>query len=215
MTSRSQAASGEVRERDDDGPRAEAWQRRLLPLLVRILVGLTIFFFVITLGQLVYLHRHLQNEPAGALDSFEALTASGQIAELDASVVLETDIIRRRYRMASTLMMAQVWIRYMGFVTGMIMAIIGSAFVLAKFREPPAEFSAEGSVAKVSIMTASPGILLALFGSILMLATILTKQETSVRDVATYVAGPARSENRSGEEIGDSIRAETPATGDQ
>ena len=40
-------------------PRDTAWQRRLLPLMVRMVVGLALFFFAATLGQLVYLHLEL------------------------------------------------------------------------------------------------------------------------------------------------------------
>ena len=47
---------------DTRGPAEDAgvstWQVRLLPLMARMLIGLTVFFFLASFGQLFYLQRH-------------------------------------------------------------------------------------------------------------------------------------------------------------
>lgn len=191
----------------NDGGNAahEAWQRRLLPLLIRMVVGLTLFFFVASVGQLAYLYWHLNQEPPSALATW-AENSAEQHPELELAVLLESDLVMRRYRMAATLMMAQLWIRYLGFVTGMIMSAIGCTFVLGKLREPRSTVGAESAAVRLTVTTTSPGLLLAALGSILMLATILTKQETWVSDTAVYLPGTTRGEARTGTEIGDSLR---------
>lgn len=191
----------ETAERDT--ARGDAvWQERLLPLMVRVVIGLALFFFLVSLLQLAYLQWHLQDEPPNILTTLDGEAVDASDAGLAAW--LESDLITRRYRMTSALMMAQLWIRYLGFVTGMIMAFIGAVFILGKLREPPSEVKAESAAVRVSIATASPGILLAVVGSALMLATILTKQESEVRDAAIYLPGrPAAA--RSGTEMGDRL----------
>lgn len=186
----------------------DAWQQRLLPFLVRVVVGLSVFFFVVTLAQLVFLHWHLQKEPTDIREIVEQLSVPAQADMTSGAYLLESDVIRRRYRMASTLMMAQVWIRYMGFVTGMIMAVIGSTFVLGKLREPPTSFTAESVGARVGILTTSPGIFIAFLGAALMFATILTKQETSVTDAPVYLPGRTVLNGPSKSDLADQIRQE-------
>lgn len=173
----------------------DAWQQRLLPIMVRVLVGLTLFFFAASLGQLAFLQYHIQKQPESALAAWlndtqrKENSGAAQSAETEIAARLESDVIARRYQMAATLLMGQLWIRYLGFVTGMILAIIGAVFILGKLREPTSEVQAESSGLSVAIKTASPGIILVVVGSGLMLATILTKQESWVTDAAVYMPG--------------------------
>jgi hypothetical protein len=84
----------------------------------------------------------------------------------------------------------------MGFVTGMILALVGAVFILGKLRESSSEFEAQTDVMVLSLKSASPGIILAALGVGLMLTTIVTHHEISVTDVPVYVTGaglvPAR-----------------------
>lgn len=188
----------------DTARRGDAvWQERLLPLMVRVVIGMALFFFLVSLVQLAYLQWHLQNEPPNILTTLgsEAIDAP----DVSLAAWLESDLITRRYRMTSALMMAQLWIRYLGFVTGMIMAFIGAVFILGKLREAPSTLKAESAAVRVSIATASPGLLLAVVGSALMLATVLTKQESWVMDAAIYMPGRPATAARSGTEMGERL----------
>lgn len=190
--------------RGDQAAGDAAWQERLLPFMVRVVAGLILFFFIASLLQIGYLHWHLQDEPPNVLTTVDS-ERSGAI-EVSVAAWLESDLIQRRYRMTSTLMMAQLWIRYLGFVTGMIMAVIGAVFILGKLREAPSEMTAESAALRISIATASPGILLAVVGSALMLATIVTKQESWVMDAAIYMPGRSSTAVRSGTGMDERLR---------
>jgi hypothetical protein len=39
------------------------WQNRMLPLMQKMIIGLTFFFFVASLSQLIYLHRSILSSP--------------------------------------------------------------------------------------------------------------------------------------------------------
>ncbi|NIT55725.1 MAG: hypothetical protein GWN00_05655, partial [Aliifodinibius sp.] len=46
---------------DDSTP--TKWQKRLLPLMKGMIIGLTIFFFLASFGQLIYLHLNIEKVP--------------------------------------------------------------------------------------------------------------------------------------------------------
>ena len=61
--------SPEIYERFEEEVKAitqyeKAWQRRLLPVMVRMLAGLTIFFFLASFVQLFYLHSRIEKAPS-------------------------------------------------------------------------------------------------------------------------------------------------------
>ena len=91
-----------------------------------------------------------------------------------------------RCHMGSTILMAHLWIRYLGFITGMIMAVLGAVFILGKLRESSAPRLGADSGLKLSLSSASPGVVVALLGCILMVTTVLTQQQTQVQKVPLY-----------------------------
>lgn len=192
---------GVGRHREPVVAEIDNWQRRLLPLMVRMIVGLTAFFFLATLVQLVYLHRTIQFGPT--LQAAEGLALIGRAssdampnplaaAELKRGFLLEVYAIDRRYHQGNVLLMSRVWTRYLGFSTGMILAMVGSIFILGKLREPSTELDVEQASMKLSVKSASPGIILAVLGVALMLTTIITHHEISVVDRPLYTGqGPS------------------------
>jgi hypothetical protein len=104
------------------------------------------------------------------------------------AVALEQETIRHRYAQVNATILARVWTRLMGFTTGMVLAIVGAAFILGKLREPQTELKHETEALKVSLATSSPGIVLAVLGTFLMSITLLTRFDIGVRDIPTYVA---------------------------
>jgi len=67
----------------------------------------------------------------------------------------------------------------------MILALVGAAFILGKIRESETRLDVNG-IWKFSIITASPGLVLALLGTILMITTIVTHFEIAVEDAPVY-----------------------------
>lgn len=174
------------------------WQERLLPVMVVLLIGLTIFFFGVTFVQMSYLHASMLQIPAidlQALPGNELMTGAETFDDkatarrLEILATLESYLIERRYHHASALLMSGLWIRYLGFVTGMILALVGASFVLGKLQEPTSEVASKSPLIDLSVKSASPGIILAVLGVALMFATIVDRDEYSVEDARIYLAG--------------------------
>jgi hypothetical protein len=174
------------------------WQERLLPLMVRMTVGLTLFFIIASSIQLAFLHRAILRSPQLEIQSNlptlpidrEHQTSADYLSasRLRALIVLESTSLDRHYHQANVLLMSRVWIHYLGFVTGMILALLGAAFILGKLREPSSEFQAKSSgIAEFSLKTASPGLILAVLGVMLMMTTIVAHHEISENHVAVYL----------------------------
>ena len=184
-----------TRKRHSDRP----WQHRLLPVMVAMIVGLTLFFFAATLFQLYTLRDSIAQSPS--LDLSSALMMGEQSEGKQAAVtlaerrwktlaLLEEHVIKQRYHQANVLLMARVWVRYLGFVTGMILALVGAVFVLGKIREERTDLGLQHKDLKGTLSTTSPGLVLATLGSILMLATLVTHHNIDVADGPLYVTLP-------------------------
>jgi hypothetical protein len=173
-----------------------AWQRRLLPLMTRMLVGLTAFFFIVTLGQLLYLNSSIQSSPTLSHDDLMASvptatadsgTAGSDVDRLRLLASLEANVVARRYHQANVALMASIWSKYLGFMTGMTLAMVGAAFVLGQLRISGSDVSAKTVGGEVTLRSASPGLVLVVLGVVLMSMTIVTKSEVSSKDVPVYV----------------------------
>ncbi len=182
-----QAAEGGTETLDAGG--------RLLSTARGMLVGLTVFFLLASLGQLFYLQRQVAQVPA--LD-LEALIDKrmGRVApedlrslmELESRAALEEHALKRRYHQANVLLMSRLWISYLSFVTGMILSMVGASFVLGRIREPVTKLDAGSDVARFSIASSSPGIILAALGTLLIACSILTNHQIVVEDRPVYFA---------------------------
>ncbi|MFZ1754258.1 MAG: hypothetical protein WBO46_20075 [Caldilineaceae bacterium] len=172
------------------------WQIALLPLMSTLLVGLTLFFFVASFIQLRDLNARITDSPSVQLErTIERVNSpvhqtSSQVlraAELQILAALDGYALDRRYHQANVLLMSRVWIRYLGFVTGMILALVGASFILGKMR-------GEESVAQVAAGPVSgafrgtePGLVLAVLGVALMMTTIIVHHQIGTEDAPTFM----------------------------
>lgn len=175
----------------------QSWQKRLLPVMIGLLLGLSIFFFTASFIQMTYLHSSMLNYPLLDLSSPTEweIAARGQTfdeqmrsRDLEILASMEAYVVGRRYHQASVLLMAGLWVRYLGFVTGMILALVGASFVLGKLSEPESDLSGKTSLLDFSVKSTSPGIILVFFGVVLMFATILNQDTLQVDDVPVYLS---------------------------
>ncbi len=177
---------------DDRSPQRStlgAWQHTLLPLMGGLLVSLAAFFFLATLYLMLDLKAHVTDPPALSKRELVGLLELGNAAPVEkALVLLEANALERRYHQANISLMARLWTRYLGFLTGMILAFVGAGFVLGKMREQRADLAAEGAFGKLSLSTHSPGLLMVGMGTILMLTTILNHPRIDVADAPVYLA---------------------------
>jgi hypothetical protein len=187
------------REAQQSKPRNKSqlkWQERLLPTMNGLLVGLTIFFFLTTFGQMAYLHwsiLQISEVNINPMSGESLITGADTFKDrmnaraLEVRSRMEAFIVTQRYHQASVLLMSGLWIRYLGFITGMILALVGASFVLGKLREPTQKLEGKFSGIDLSLRTTSPGVILAALGVILMFATILDKDSYNVTDSNVYL----------------------------
>lgn len=191
---------------------ATMWQEKLLPFMTIMVAGMAIFFFLASLGQLIYLHRTmfegtalLHSVPSDELLLVENAAFDDQLANRrwHTLAALDLYVLQRRYHQANVLLMARTWVRYLGFVTGMILALVGATFILGKLRESESKVEASGKAGGFLVQSESPGILLAALGVVLMVTTIVVYQQIKVEDTplftplynANYVIEPVEDES--------------------
>ncbi len=177
-------------------PTIVRWQERLLPIMGGLLVGLTLFFFAATLVQMAYLHWSILQYPAVNVGPSpgndlvaNAITFEDKLAARRIEILagMESYVVQRRYHQASVALMAGLWIRYLGFITGMILALVGASFVLGKLREPATEITGQATGVDISLKSASPGIILVVLGTVLMFTTIVKQDVYQVQDAPMYI----------------------------
>lgn len=166
------------------------WQMQLLPLMRGMIVGLTIFFFAASLGQLIYLDREIQNAPHVATAQLGGAPAAVQnLASPEFRILagLDAALLERKYHQANVFLMGRLWTSYLGFVTGMILALVGAVFILGKMREDSSELNTSGVAGTVTLRSSSPGIVLAVLGVVLMTTTIVTNHPIETSDAPVFL----------------------------
>lgn len=173
-----------------------AWQRLLLPLMSTVVIGLTIVFVALSTRQVGRLQSYIEQEPTLSLESL-GLTSIKASADDPATVfsydqfrtltALELHVIQRRHHQANLLVMSRTWTRYMGFLTGMILALIGATFVLGKLQENETKTEGSVGVTKFAIQSSSPGLVLAVLGTLLMSITLVSNVSLQGSDQSVYL----------------------------
>jgi hypothetical protein len=174
-----------------------SWQLKLLPVMTGLLILASIVFLVVSLIQTNRVRSQIADSPTLTLPPEvatlscigPALTAGQQQACVRWKVLvqLEAYTIARRYHQANAALIVRAWIKYLGFLTGMILAIIGAVFILGRLTEASSHLAAVGTFGKFSIDSVSPGLILAVLGTILMVTTVLINPPTGVTDAPVYV----------------------------
>ncbi len=160
----------------------DAWQRRLLPFMAGMLAVLTIFFC----GAIAWGTYHIQSSVENGHEIDLRAPATGEFGS-NPAFLLEANLIERRYHQTSAAMVSRVYLIFLGFATGMVLAMVGATFVLGKMREADTSIDGAGGSVKASLKSGSPGLILAAFGTTLMLCTIFSRADISVTDQAVYL----------------------------
>jgi hypothetical protein len=172
------------------------WQTKLLPLMVGMIIVLTAVFCVSNIVQVYILNNHIREVGEPNLDAgLNLLQVDAQTeppdrlsyATLRTQALLEGYAIRYRYHQASVASMGRGYLIYLGFTTGMVLAMVGATFILGKLKESQSGVVTQSALLRVSITSASPGLILAIFGTVLMLTTILARADVQVSDGALFV----------------------------
>lgn len=195
------------------------WQRRLLPLMATMLVLLTSFFCVGITVETYRIQRHLEEghevdlQPALArlgADPPSDISTRIDLARFQATALLESSALQSRYHQASIAQLIRVSVIFLGFLTGMILALVGAAFILGKMREVPSNIEGQGTGLKFALSSGSPGLVLAVLGTVLMIATIWARVEINVTDAALYFSPEIIQMQKAG--TSQSVPAAAPST---
>ncbi len=174
-----------------------AWQNRLLPWMIAvptILIGTFIVLATLQLNRFESFVYQDENKKAGRSvrpGSSKPDSPAGNNAALikwETLVKMEEYSIDRRYNQGGVLLMSRIYIKYLGFFTGMILAIVGSVFIISKLKEDVSEI--DGSITektKLKLVSSSPGVIFGVLGTVLMMTTILTHSEINVKDMPLYL----------------------------
>lgn len=171
------------------------WQQRLLPFMTRFIVGMAAAFFLFSGIHIYQVTRFIQAEDGQnirAVIQAEIARPTGQAptaAEITehSLLLLEADALNRRYRQGGALLMSRIWSRQLAFITGMVMAFVGAVFILGKLSETTTDVSGGTGEWKVAISSASPGIILAFFGTVLLVSSLFVRASLDISDGPAYI----------------------------
>jgi len=163
------------------------WSAQLLPIMVLMLVGLTVFFMAASIFQLQSLNEAIEDAPVLNLAPLLSGDGTSETVRLKSYIALEANLIERRHHEANVALMARIWTRYMGFITGMTLAMVGAAFVLGRLSGGGTLSGGLGN-AKMNLQTASPGLFMTALGTALMIITITNHPRINLVDQAVYLA---------------------------
>jgi hypothetical protein len=169
-----------------------AWQRRLLPFMTRSIVAMAVLFFVFSAVHLYHVSRFIDEAQGPNIrEQVAAEIAKGNgggQAVANALVLLEADALTKRYRQASALLLSRIWSRQMAFITGMVLAFMGAVFILGKLSDAaPSQIEGGAADWKVAVSSASPGIILSVLGTALLMTSLLVRTSLDVADGAAYL----------------------------
>jgi cytochrome bd-type quinol oxidase subunit 2 len=166
----------------------DRWQHKLLPFMQITIVVLVIFYIIASYFQYRQFNDRILSESFSINKQLDILrTTNGNVNPLLIKAYLEAYIVQSRQRNLELFLNSRTWIKYLGFITGMILCVVGAIFILGKLTDQKTtQASGEGNQFKFSFASNSPGIILSFLGTILIMTTILTNQEIEKRDSFVY-----------------------------
>ena len=170
------------------------WQSSLRPFLMKFMVALAIAFFGAGVFDLIQARSFIESEHSMDIREQvrQQLNQPGNVASTPEQsiqqglLLLEADALDKRYHQASALLMTRVWSRHLAFMTGMVLTFLGATFVLGKLSESRSQVQGGSGEWKVQVSSASPGIILCFFGTVLLMTSLIVQPAINVRDLPVY-----------------------------
>ena len=171
------------------------WQRRLMPWLIIMPTLLILLFVFLATRQMRKFNTMLEVESTSVMDELKLNTQQNveylnqmEYLRWATLVKMEERSLNRRYKQGGALLASRIFTKYLGFFTGMILAIVGAIFIIAKLQEEKTEIEGDvGNGIKGKLASSSPGIIFGVLGTVLMLSTILQHNEISVSDQPLFL----------------------------
>lgn len=181
-----------------DNQNLASWHKGLWPWVTGIIVALLILFSYMATSQLFNVNSQINTYKTSELDKIfinridsKLIIPEGQdvgeFTKLYMLAKMEEQLMNKHYSQGGVLLTARLYIQYLGFFTGMILAIVGAIFIISKLKEGESFLLASNKTAAISFSSTSPGIIFGVLGTIMMLSTILSHNEISIKDSAVYL----------------------------
>jgi hypothetical protein len=151
---------------------------------------LMLLFFIGTFWNYADLRSRLtQQEPdvVVAMEKLRATSPTPAYQDWYMRMVLEEHAMRSRHRQNSAVVESRVWTRFMGFVTGMVMVMAGCIFILGRL-DTAFDGGIKGGGYEGVLKTNSPGIVLAVAGTVLIGIALTVPVQIEVTDKPVYIA---------------------------
>ncbi|WP_439695083.1 hypothetical protein ACFGVS_18410 [Mucilaginibacter sp. AW1-7] len=175
----------------------QKWQKSLLPFMQIAIVLLTVFYLVASYLQFNAVTEKIQKPISADLSKITDVYTLGKmtnnaITSADKKMMIQATFeaytVQARQQNLEVLLMSRTWIKYLGFITGMILCVVGCTFILGKLSDKnPTSGTATVSQAQVSIKSNSPGLIMAALGTILIVTSIITHQNIEKTDGNIYL----------------------------
>lgn len=172
------------------------WQNRLLPWLIIMPSILVILFIYLATQQVNHFNAALEIKKESVVEKL-AVTDTTELKKLKGNLDyvrwmtlarMEEESLQKRYNQGGLLLLSRIFIKYLGFLTGMIIAIVGAVFIIGKLNEDTTKIEGTaGEKISFSIISSSPGIIFGILGTVLMTTTILQHKEITVQDSPLYL----------------------------
>lgn len=178
-----------------------SWQKKLLPWLVAMPTLLILLFVYLATVQMQKFNAIIDQKTESVIEPLEPNPADSVLyKQLSGNMDyirwmslarMEEKSLDRRYSQGGLLLVSRIFTKYLGFFTGMILAMVGSIFIIGKLQEKTTEIEGEvGNGIKGKLASSSPGIIFGVLGTVLMLSTILQHSEIAVTDKPLFLNSP-------------------------
>ncbi|MES2797603.1 MAG: hypothetical protein V4683_16670 [Bacteroidota bacterium] len=186
--------TSKLTERESE--RIQKWQNKIVLWLIGMPTLLILLFVYMASKQVDNFNKALEVKSDTTLNSIilpllkqnNGQESNEKLIKWVVLTKLEQESINRRYNQGGLLLMSRIFVKYLGFFTGMILTILGAVFIVGKLSENTTNM--EGSIsetAKFKLISSSPGIIFGVLGTILMLSTILKHNDIEVQDSPLYL----------------------------
>ncbi|WP_460578053.1 hypothetical protein [Hymenobacter coalescens] len=161
------------------------WQDRILPFAIGVILLLILTFSSFYIYQIINIQSY-STSPAHTQTLVSLFTSDKQTQSEQRVYALELISLLNRQHHASVIIRTRILVISLSFLTGVVISFLGSIFILGKFSES-VNINGELKEIKVAVVSASPGIILALLGVVLIAISITTKTSLDVKDIPVYI----------------------------
>jgi hypothetical protein len=92
-------------------------------------------------------------------------------------------LINKRYEFSTRFARANAFVKYIGFMVGTLLTILGTMIVIRGVRESAITTEIEAAQkARVKFITSSPGIFIVFAGTLIIMSTVLKTSESNLKD---------------------------------